>query len=49
MILDILADDLRRDFISHRASKVSMLPEFTSPELVLKLRELPKEQPPDML
>ena len=43
MILNVLADDLCGNVISQRAHKVSVLPEFTSPKLVLKLRKLPKE------
>ena len=38
MISDISLDQIRGDFVSHRPNKISILPKFSPPQLLLNLR-----------
>ena len=42
MMLDISADDLRRDLITYRTSKIAIFPKFPAPEATLHSWELTK-------
>ena len=45
MMLDISADDLRRDLITYRTSTVAIFPKFPAPEATLHPWELTKNGP----
>ena len=45
MMLDISADDLRRDLITYRTSKIAIFPKFPAPEAALHSWELTKNGP----
>ena len=45
MVLDISADDLRRDLVTYCTSKIAIFPEFPTPEATLHAWELTKDSP----
>jgi hypothetical protein len=45
MLLDISADDLRRDLITYCTSKIAIFPELPAPEATLHAWELTEESP----
>ena len=45
MILNIAADDLSGDVVTHRAGKIAIFPEFPAPETPLDSRKFPKDGP----
>jgi hypothetical protein len=45
MVLDISADDLRRDLVTYRTSKIAIFPELSAPETTFDPGELTEEGP----
>ena len=45
MLLDVSADHLRRDLVTHRPSKIAIFPEFPAPQAPLDAWELAKDGP----
>src|SRR5919202_1004957 len=45
MVLDISADDLRRDLVTYCTSKIAIFPEFPTPEATLHAWEFTKDGP----
>jgi len=45
MVLDISADDLRRDLVTYRTSKIAIFPKLPAPETTLHAWELTKDGP----
>ena len=45
MLLDVSADDLRRDLVTHRTSTIAIFPECPAPQAPFDSRELTKDGP----